>query len=52
MGVALGIASANGLYIALCILGVASILATSLVVMTALKILGGIFLIYVAYSAF
>lgn len=51
IGVALGIACANGAYIALCILGVASILAASLWVMTALKVLGGMFLIYIAVAA-
>jgi len=51
VGVAFGIALANGIYIFLCIVGVGSILATSLVVMTVLKILGGLFLIYVAYHA-
>lgn len=51
IGVAVGIASANAIYIFLCIMGVGSILATSLIIMTALKILGGLFLIYVAYHA-
>lgn len=51
LGVALGIAVANGFYIALCIVGVGSLLATSLVVMTVLKIAGGAFLLYVAYHA-
>jgi threonine/homoserine/homoserine lactone efflux protein len=51
LGVAVGIALANGIYITLCIVGVGSLLATSLVVMTVLKILGGLFLLYVAYHA-
>jgi len=51
LGVALGIAVANGLYIALCILGVGAVLSTSLVVMTVLKILGGAFLLYIAFHA-
>ena len=51
LGVAFGIASANGVYILLCIIGVGSILATSLLVMTTLKILGGLFLVWVAYHA-
>jgi threonine/homoserine/homoserine lactone efflux protein len=51
IGIAIGIAAANGIYIGLCILGVGSILAASLVLMTILKIAGGIFLIYVAYHA-
>jgi threonine/homoserine/homoserine lactone efflux protein len=51
IGVAFGIASANAIYIFLCIIGVGSILATSLIVMTTLKILGGLFLLYVAYHA-
>lgn len=51
LGVALGIASANGIHIGLCILGVGAILSTSLVVMTAFKIIGGAFLIYVAWQA-
>ena len=51
LGVAFGIALANGLYIALCIVGVGAILTSSLIVMTVLKILGGLFLMYVAYQA-
>ena len=51
VGVALGIAAANGIYIFLCILGVGSVLAASLVLMTALKILGGLFLLWVAFHA-
>ena len=51
IGVAVGISIANGFYIGLCIVGVGSILATSLVVMTLLKICGGLFLVYVAFHA-
>jgi len=51
IGVALGIASANALYIALCLIGVGSILAASLFVMIGLKIVGGLFLIYLAVQA-
>ena len=51
LGVVFGISTANGLYIALCILGVGAVLATSFVIMAILKIVGGLFLIYVAYHA-
>ena len=51
MGVAAGIASANALYIALCLLGVGAILASSVVVLVALKVIGGLFLIYLAVQA-
>ena len=51
IGVALGIASANALYIALCLIGVGSILATSIFIMVGLKIVGGLFLIYLAVQA-
>lgn len=51
LGVALGIALANGVYIALCIVGVGAVLAHSLWLMTLLKILGGLFLLYVAWQA-
>ena len=51
LGVALGIALANGLYIALCIIGVGAVLAHSLVLMTALKIIGALFLLYIAFHA-
>lgn len=51
IGVALGIASANALYIGLCLIGVGSILAASVSVMIALKIIGGLFLIYLAVQA-
>ena len=51
VGVALGIASANAVYIGLCLIGVGSILAASVSVMITLKIIGGIFLIYLAVQA-
>lgn len=51
VGVALGIASANGIHIGLCILGVGAILSASLVAMTVFKLIGGAFLIYVAWQA-
>ncbi|MGO3122565.1 MAG: LysE family translocator [Advenella sp.] len=51
IGIAAGIASANALYIALCLLGVGTILAASVPVMIALKISGGLFLIYLAVMA-
>lgn len=51
IGVAGGIAVANGLYIALCIVGVGAVLAASLVAMTILKLIGGLFLVYIAIQA-
>jgi threonine/homoserine/homoserine lactone efflux protein len=51
IGVAIGIASANALYITLCLIGVGSILAASIYVMVGLKIVGGLFLIYLAVQA-
>ena len=51
IGVAAGIASANALYIALCLIGVGSLLASSVMIMIALKIAGGLFLIYLAVMA-
>jgi len=48
IGVAAGIASANALYIALCLIGVGALLASSVVIMIALKVTGGVFLIYLA----
>lgn len=51
LGVALGIALANGLYIALCIIGIGAVLAHSLPLMIALKILGALFLLYIAFHA-
>lgn len=51
IGVALGIASANALYIGLCLIGVGSILAASVTLMIVLKVIGGLFLIYLAVQA-
>jgi len=51
VGVAAGIASANALYITLCLIGVGTLLASSLSIMIALKIVGGLFLIYLAIMA-
>jgi threonine efflux protein len=51
VGVAAGIASANAVYIALCLIGVGAILASSLMIMVTLKIAGGLFLTYIAYMA-
>lgn len=51
IGVAAGIASANALYIALCLIGVGSLLASSVIIMIILKIAGGLFLIYLAIMA-
>ncbi|WP_373778122.1 LysE family translocator [Glaesserella sp.] len=51
IGVALGISLANGIYIVLCILGVGAAIAHSLWLMITLKVLGGLFLLYVAYHA-
>jgi len=51
IGVAAGIASANALYIALCLIGVGALLASSVIIMIALKVAGGVFLIYLAVMA-
>lgn len=51
IGIALGIALANGVYITLCIIGVGSAIAHSLWLMITLKIVGGLFLLYIAYHA-
>ncbi|WP_105901255.1 LysE family translocator [Vibrio gangliei] len=51
IGIAAGIASANAVYIALCLIGVGSILAASVSIMITLKIIGGLFLIYLAIQA-
>lgn len=51
IGVAAGIASANAVYIALCLAGVGTILAASLPILIALKIAGGVFLVYLAMMA-
>jgi len=51
IGVAAGIASANALYIALCLIGVGSLLASSVMIMIVLKVAGGLFLVYLAIMA-
>ncbi|WP_330110555.1 LysE family translocator [Methylophaga thalassica] len=51
IGVALGIATANAVYIGLCLVGVGAILAASVSLMIALKIIGGLFLLYLAFHA-
>ncbi len=51
IGVASGIASANGVYIILCLVGVGAIITQSVVLISAMKLLGGLFLTYLAYSA-
>jgi len=51
IGVALGIAIANALYIALCLIGVGAFLASSVYIMIGLKVAGGFFLIYLAVQA-
>lgn len=51
IGVALGISIANALYIALCLVGVGSLLASSVYIMVGLKVAGGLFLVYLAVQA-
>lgn len=51
IGVPAGIATANGIYIILCLAGVSSILAQSVTLLISLKIAGGLFLIYLSYEA-
>jgi len=51
LGVPLGIAIGNGIYIFLCLIGVGAILTTSIVVMSVMKFLGGLFLTYLAFMA-
>lgn len=51
IGVSIGIALANAIYIGLCIIGVGSAIARSLWLMITLKIIGGCFLLYIAYHA-
>jgi len=50
-GVAFGIATANAVYIGLCLIGIGAILSTSAPLMIALKFIGGLFLFYIAYNA-
>lgn len=51
IGVVLGICVANAIYIILCMLGVGSIIAYSVWLMYTIKIVGGCFLIYIAFQA-
>lgn len=51
IGVAVGIAIANAVYIALCLVGVGSILASSVTLLIIMKVLGGLFLLYLAIQA-
>jgi len=51
IGVALGISIANALYIALCLVGVGTLLASSVFIMIGLKVAGGLFLVYLAIQA-
>jgi threonine/homoserine/homoserine lactone efflux protein len=51
IGIALGITSANAVYISLCLVGVGSILTTSVFLMITLKVIGGLFLIYLAIQS-
>src|SRR5690554_6579373 len=51
IGVAAGISTANALYIALCLAGVGALLASSVWVMISLKIIGGLFLLFLAIQA-
>lgn len=50
IGVA-GISTANALYIALCLIGVGTLLASSVPLMIFLKIIGGLFLMFLAIQA-
>jgi threonine/homoserine/homoserine lactone efflux protein len=52
IGVAFGIALANAIYIAICIIGIGAIIAKSMTAMVVLKIVGGLFLTYLAYLSF
>lgn len=51
LGIAAGITMANALYIFLCLIGVGALIAKSIFLITAMKLAGGLFLIYLAYSA-
>lgn len=51
IGIAVGISVANALYISLCLIGVGSILAKSATVLVTLKVMGGLFLIYLGIQA-
>jgi threonine/homoserine/homoserine lactone efflux protein len=51
LGVALGITCANAFYIVLCLIGAGAVLAASVTAMLALKLVGGLFLLYLAAMA-
>lgn len=51
IGVAFGIALANAIYIYICIIGVGAVIAHSAWAMVVLKLIGGAFLLYIAYHA-
>ncbi|MGB1237347.1 MAG: LysE family translocator [Pseudomonadales bacterium] len=51
MGLVLGITLANGIYIVLCLFGVASLFSASPMLMVVLKVLAGLFLLYLAQGA-
>lgn len=51
LGVVTGIACAHAGYIFLCLIGVGSILSSSLLLLTLMKTLGGLFLMYLAIQA-
>lgn len=51
IGIAIGISLANAVYIGLCLVGVGSVLASSIPIMITLKFIGGLFLIYLAIQA-
>lgn len=51
LGVAAGIAVANGVYIALCLLGVATVLSQSAGLFMAVRIAGGLFLLWLGIMA-
>ena len=51
IGVAAGIAIANAFYIMLCLIGVGALIAQSIFLIVIMKFAGGMFLIYLAYSA-
>ena len=51
IGIAAGITMANALYIFLCLIGVGALIAKSIFLITAMKLAGGLFLAFLAYSA-
>ena len=50
-GLPMGIAFANGVYITLCIIGLGEFLVKSVILLRVLKLLGGLFLLYISISA-